>query len=285
MTPFPASPVASKPLVFHVMPRYSSTVDARCQRAFLSATKGGCQISFGTPGIGGSPIESQTSVLPQAFNAPWIIALNLRKTHSISGWSMQHADIEPEFGYLDILWREKQRLNCDVLSCVVPIKLPTGVTSTAVGDGSWSIDSVSGDEKPRRLTMHEIYKLPRTFNIDDVCKMFPDIRKDIKKPFLMVNTGCFLVDFSKPWVEKTVFRFLNHNQLGADGLWHTACRSEDYDFSFQAHKLGLSVYATTLVSLNHHGDCAFPNNQAWGTQQTDDEWAVHVAGRKNLTTG
>ena len=283
MNPFSVGPVASsgKPLVFHVMPRYSSMVDARAQRAFLSATKGACQISFGTPGIGGSPIESQTSVLTQAFNAPWCIALNLRKTNRISYWSMLHADIEPEFGYLDILVREQQRLGCDVLSAVIPMKVPSGLTSTAVGDSSWTLDFVADAiEKPRRLSMHEIYKLPRSFDVKDVCRTFPEVKESIAHPFLMVNTGCFICDFSKPWVEEITFRFLNNNYKDDAGIWHTACRSEDYDFSFQAHRLGLSVYATTLVSLNHHGDCAYPNHQAWGLQQTDDEWAAYIASVK-----
>ena len=273
--------LAQKPLVFLVMPRYNQMVDARAQRAFLSATKGECQISFGHPEIGGSPVESQTSVLPQAFNAPWVIALNLRKILPVSHWAMLHSDVEPQFGWLDLLVKEHRRLGCDVLSCVIPFQIPTGITSTAIGHTGWSPDTVDISEKPRRLTMREVYKLPRSFSIQEVRKSFPEVGPD---SFLMVNTGCFLCDFSKPWVEKITFRFLNRNAKGPDGKWHTACRTEDFDFSLQAFHLGLSVFATTVVPLQHHGDCAYPNDQPWGLQETDTEYFAFHGDIDRTTT-
>ena len=264
-----------KPLVFLCQPRYNAMIDSRAHRAFLSATRGACNISFGTEKIGGSPMESQTSVLPQAFNAPWVMALNLRKYHSISEWAMLHADIEAQYGWLDVLVAERRRLKCDILSVVVPFKVQTGITSTAVGQKGWPLDAVDPAEKPKRLTMHEIYQLPRSFSIKEIPDsiMGPGKRED---KILLVNTGCWVCDFSKPWVEKIVFRFHNWNYQDASGLWHTACRSEDFDLSVQAARLGLSVYATTIVPVQHHGDAGYPNDQPWGLQQTDDEFQAYA---------
>ena len=255
----------SKPLVFLTMPRYSAQVDARAHRAFLAATRGEVRVDFGTEGIGGSPVESQTSVLTQAFNQPWVMALNLRRTHPVAGFAMLHADVEPEYGWLDPLWTERCRLGADILSVVIPFKLPNGRTSTALGNPDWPADAVDPAEKPRRLTMHEVSRLPKSFRARDI---------DPSK-FLMVNTGCWVCDFSKPWVEQIVFRFHNRNYQDGAGLWHTACRTEDFDLSLQAHRLGLSVWATTCVRAIHHGDCAYPNFETWG-DETDQEYAAHV---------
>lgn len=255
--------VQEKPLVFLCMPRYSATVDARAHRSFLTATKGGCQVSFGTEGIGGSPIESQTSVLTQAFNQPWVMALNLKAAgHPVTHFAMLHADVEAEFGWLDKLVAEQRRTGADVVSTVIPFKLPTGITSTALGEADWGLDSVSGDEKPRRFTMREVQGLPKTFSAADI---------DPAK-ILLINTGCWVCRFDEPWVEEICFRFLNKNYIGADGKHHTACRTEDFDFSVQAHHLNLDVRATTAVAVRHHGECAYPNDIAWGQWETDEEY-------------
>jgi hypothetical protein len=225
-------------------------------------------------------MESQTSVLPQAFNIPWIMALNLRDAgHPISEWAMQHADVEAQYGWLDILVAERRRLGCDILSAVIPFKMVEGRTSTAIGRMDWPLFKVDPYERPKRLHMEEVFKLPRSFSIRDI----PDA---IAGPYpfgeriLMVNTGLWVCDFSKSWVEEMTFRFHNLNyridSAPVGKRWRTACRSEDFDFSVQAARLGLSVYATTIVPCHHHGDAGFPNDHAWGTQKTDEEFQTYA---------
>ncbi len=149
-----------------------------------------------------------TSLLPYTFNMLLNEALNNGATH----FAMLHSDIAPEPAWLDKLYDKLEEMSADVVSVVVPIKTPQGLTSTAIGsiDDEWTV--------LKRLTMREVVKLPETFTAADAG--FPG------HP-LLINTGCWLADLRKPiWtatddhgVADFAFDFRNRRVLCADGTW------------------------------------------------------------------
>lgn len=194
-----------------------------------------------------------TSILTQTFNSLWATALNERKqfTHFV----MLHDDVAPmDADWLDALCEEYDRTKCDVLSAVVPIKDERGLTSTAFWNPA-TRDMV-------RVTMTEAMALPKSF------------AGGAYKPGWVVlpNTGLWICDFRKPWVEKICFTMRDRVFFDAPSqTWLSQCYSEDWDFGVQCHYLNAEVMATMAVKLQHHGEFKFPNMVAWGTLNKDDQ--------------
>lgn len=201
--------------------------------------------------------QRSSSLLAHGFNNMWCRALNERFDY----FAMLHADIAPTHGWLDVLMDEMKATGADVLSCVVPFKEATGLTSTAIGDPaeSW---------KPRRrLTMTEIAELPDTFDAADAG--YPG---DV----LLVNSGCFLVDLSKPWCRATnemgeaEFHFeINDRIVNHRKQFKSEVESEDWYASRQWARMGVKVLATKKVALNHRGVFNYPNYGDWGDFKED----------------
>lgn len=194
------------------------------------------------------------SILPHNFNMLWANALHRRKL-GITHFAMLHADIGPEVGWLDKMVDLMNEHEADVLSAVVPIKSDQGLTSTAMDDEK--VGAMDPYWRPRRLTMREVHKkYAGTFTHEK----------------LLVNTGCLLVDFRKPWVEKICFRFettmMPHPFM--EGALLPLVVPEDWAFSRDAKKLGAKVFATREVKLYHEGSIRYPNNIAFGTLETDE---------------
>jgi len=193
-------------------------------------------------------LDCATSAGVHTFNTVWAAALNHRH-RGFTHFAMIHADIEPDMYWLDTLMDELERLNADVVSAVVPIKGEEGITSTALDSGDlWH---------PRRLTMAEVMELPATFNFDNVGGP------------LLLNNGLWVCDLTKPWVESFQFEMLNRIVANGDGTFSAQMVSEDWLASRRWNDLGLSIYATRKVGLNHHGDKAFNNRESWGTWKHD----------------
>lgn len=194
-----------------------------------------------------------TSLLSLCFNTLWCQALNEREKLGITHFAMHHADIEPQGQWLPTLLREMQETGADVLSCVVPIKDPRGLSSTAVME--------KNTRQMRRLTIHETMKMPRSFTAEDI---------GYKNHYLLVNSGLWVCDFTKPWVEKICFTI--RDKVLRDpktGEFSAMCFSEDWIFSVDAQRLGLKVMATNAVKLSHVGSLAFPNFAEWGGWKED----------------
>src|SRR5215471_18433913 len=119
---------------------------------------------------------NQGSLLALSFNALWCRALNLAKAGGLDYFAMLHTDVGPNNGWLDALVAELDATGLDVLSVVVPIKDPRGVTSTALARDDGDPFGVF-----TRLTMQEVFRLPETFTSADVGG----------RP-LLVNTGCWV---------------------------------------------------------------------------------------------
>jgi hypothetical protein len=215
-----------------------------------------------------------SSLLPKTFNLAWCTGLKLAEQRQIDLFAMLHDDIVPEPGWLDKLVAELERTGCDVLSCVVPIKDPRGIASTAIDcanpEDHWHCE--------KRLTMHEVMQLPETFTAAD-CG-FPDRA-------LLINTGCWVCRIRDPRFRLTdegpsfasdtgqrlsfAFDIKTRVMRLPDGNYQVQCISEDWDFGRWLHRHGFDVRATRVVSLEHFALSAYPNNKAWGSCKSEAE--------------
>lgn len=192
------------------------------------------------------------SLLCLGFNRLWVAALNSKGKHGWTHFAMHHADIEAMPGWLDALILEQQRTGADILSAIMPIKDGRGLTSTVI------MTKAGGQ---RRLTMREVMCLPPTFGIEHLGSQPGE--------FLGVNTGLWVCDFSKPWVEKMWFSNLDAIKKNEDGQFTAHVLSEDWEFSAGAHEAGLRVMATRVAEAHHHGGTSFSNHTAWGNWSED----------------
>lgn len=140
-------------------------------------------------------------------------------------------------------------MGADILSVIIPLKDDRGLTSTGIFH----------DSEIRRFTMKEVYDLPETFCMSD-----------LNRPgTLMVNTGLWICDFTQAWVEKVCFTILDYIEKNSEGIWEARSLSEDWNFSLNAERLGLKVYATRKVQVGHHGEACWDNMSVWGTLTED----------------
>jgi hypothetical protein len=194
------------------------------------------------------------SLLARVFNELWAMMLGNRKNLGVTHFAMLHSDIVPAgMDWIDALLGELVRTRADVVSAVVPIKTTEGLTSTAIDsvNDPWNVQ--------KRLTMSEVMTLPETFSAADAG--FPDRN-------LLVNTGCWICDVSKPWVDKVHFQ-IHDRIINGPGGWSCESMSEDWDFSRQVQRLGGKVLATRAVKLAHIGIANYPNDQVWGSAAVD----------------
>lgn len=192
----------------------------------------------------------QGSLLAANFNGLWAHALNLHASGMpIQYFAMQHADIEPEDYWLDILIAEMEARDLDMLGVVVPIKDTRGVTSIALARpdaDTWAVHC--------RLTMQEVYRLPETFTGEDVG--YP----------LLLNTGLWVCRFDPSWCKRLSFTINDRIVYDERGKRYIAqCEPEDWYFSRGFHHLGKRVGVTRKIQLSHRGDIEFTNAQPWGS--------------------
>ncbi len=187
------------------------------------------------------------------YNALWCQALNDRPR--VTHFVQLHDDLEiVEPNWLQALYDEFEKSKCDLLSCIIPMKDDRGLTSTAV------LHKSTGNMQ--RLTCREVFRdgVPETFDAEQAgfhdCVMLP-------------NTGLFICDFTKPWVEEFAFSDAMRN-LKEGAHWKPQGLSEDWLMGVWMAKRGLKVKVTKKIRLYHHGDFAFPA-APWGKWHTDEE--------------
>lgn len=191
------------------------------------------------------------SLLAHCTNLLWVAGLNGRRRGEFTHFALQHADVEPEPFWLDLMLAEMDAGGFDVLGGVVPLKDGRGLTSTAVGrdDGdTWRV--------AKRLSLAEVHALPETFT-----------SADVGGP-LLLNTGLLLVKLGD-WSERCWFTIRDELAEDVDGDLVALVEPEDWGFSRQLHRLGLRVGCTRRVRLAHCGPAPFPNTHAWGSMRTD----------------
>ena len=244
-------------VVFLALPSYGG-MEPRSLRGIMEAVPSGSTIvdRWTWQQQGGS-------LLALGFNTLWCQALNTRERHAWTHFAMHHSDIEAEPGWLEKLIEEQQRCGADVLSVAVPIKDGRGLTSTGVR---------SDERGVRRITMKQLFKLPETFDIEDCRGIVADVQDD---DFLAINTGLWVCDFTKPWVEKVWFGVLDGISTNPEnGKFFPKVLPEDWHLSGMLHQHGLKVMATRKIKVAHHGGAAYRNDLDFGTEEIDpgDKW-------------
>lgn len=197
--------------------------------------------------------QVNNSLLAHSFNLLWCKALNERRKNGLDYFAMQHADIEPQPGWLDVLIDELEAKQLDVLGVAVAIKDPRGLTSTAVArsDGDpWRTHC--------RLTMHELHRLPETFTSDDIGG----------RP-LLLNTGLWVCKFGE-WADQVHFTINDRICVDPEtGEYFAQVESEDWFFSRLLHEQGLKIGCTRKVPVDHRGNLPFTNSIPWGAERYD----------------
>lgn len=196
------------------------------------------------------------SLLPLNFNLLWTEALNER-ANGITHFCMMHADVAPEPGWLAKLLAEQKRVGADVLSTVIALKDDRGLSSTGVMD--WRT------KRMKKFSLAEALALPPSF--DAAAAGYPG-------HCLLMNTGLWVCDFTKPWVEKICFRLHDTIVPMPDGTFRAQCVSEDWLWSVDCARLGLKTFATTAVKVNHQGAFNYPNFVPWGSREDEQETAI-----------
>jgi hypothetical protein len=207
-----------------------------------------------------------TTLLTLGFNKAWCGALNFRDKVIAENreqglpeeqnprilYAQIHDDLAPAKWWLDTLIDELDAHQADAVSTVIPIKGPYGTTSTAIYTGDiWH---------PRRLTMSEVMDLPETFTADDVGGP------------LLLNTGLWVADITKPWADEVCFDFLNRTRRLDNGEWIAEAVPEDWLNSHRMNEMGCKLIATRKIPVNHQGDSNYPNDQAWGEWKRDETY-------------
>lgn len=193
--------------------------------------------------------QSCSSVLPHCFNELLCHALAMRDTGQVTHFAMAHADVVAEPGWLDKLAAEMYSHDLTAISAVIPIKGPTGRTSTAIGDldDPWKVT--------RCVFLHDRNTLPTTFTLDQVRRLASEV--------LLINTGLMLLDLGHPCWDDFAFQF--HTRINRvqrdDGqvVYLPEQRTEDWEMSHHLRRHGARYGATWAVRLRHEGACRYPN--------------------------
>lgn len=191
------------------------------------------------------PRMCPSSLLTMSFNVLWAGCLNERAAKKYKYFAMIHDDICPQRGWLDTLIGELEANDADMISAIVPIKEPTGITSTAIDD--------TGDEwSPRRLTLKELWKMPETFTHSGI----------------LLNSGMWVCRFDRDWCEKVYFQQRDQIVTIPTGEFAVRTRSEDWEFSRTLREMGCKLFATRKVQLEHER-AEWHTRHPWGTWDHD----------------
>jgi 2-polyprenyl-3-methyl-5-hydroxy-6-metoxy-1,4-benzoquinol methylase len=207
----------------------------------------------------GASFKHRVSVFPlqfgdieHNFNMMLCSSYSERKDKELTHIAMAHSDIGAQSGWLDVLLEEMDRLDADIMTTVLPIKDERGLTTTGI-----RYPEVWGT---RRLTMHEIARLPETFSIDDT---------DEPRGTLAINTGLWVARFDErsriPWHRFEGFHPKHKIDWSDPENPQAWFDSEDWLFSDWLAKEGIKAYATRKPVAFHRGGQDFGNQGTWGT--------------------
>lgn len=250
--------IAKKPEIFLCTLTHDGRLDAGMSMIFNAGASNQLYTAKSVP----------TSLLAFACNRMWCEAMN----DGYKWFAMLHADIIPELGFVDKLIALAEEHGADVMSAVVPIKGPDGITSTAIsGENDFN--------RFTRLTTKLIYdpRFPPVFDVQEACtalanmgyNSIPGDPGDVMpygwKPRLLVNTGCMVARLDRDWCSKVHFTINDRIVQGTNGSLAAEVESEDWFFSRRVAEEGGKVMATTLVKLQHISySYAYHSHHIWG---------------------
>ncbi len=240
-----------KPVVMLTQPR-GATVTPEARDSFHAATL--------RPEVQVARYSHNKGIACLNHNDCWAVMLNNREDARLTHFAMIHGDVIAPAGWLDTLLSEMDATGADIVSAVIPLKDPRGLTSTLIENR----DTPDGYWGPKRLALAEVYDgRPRTFT----------------DPLILLNTGLWLAKVATPkgpaaWCERVHFHqrddIVFRRDVGAKGTWIARLMSEDVNFMKMAREAGAKCYATVAVPVVHE----FPiyhNRSAWGTWAADRE--------------
>lgn len=199
------------------------------------------------------------SRLTMNFNRCWRLALD-KKDPPLTRFVMLHADVWPVTpGWVDVMEAERARTGADVLSVVLPVKAQDFSQPSSTMLENWRTGQA------RRLTIAEtLANTLRTPTFDAADLGHPDCR-------LLMSTGLWIADFTKPWREKVWFEVRDRIVRRPDGTHTEEQVEEAWTFSHKLYDLGLTIKASHCVSARHIGECGFPNDQP-GATAAEQPW-------------
>lgn len=214
-------------------------------------------------------VNRYSSLLTYSFNRLWCAALNLIEAEDAQYFAMIHSDVVAAPGWAETLIEEMNRVDADMLSVAIPLKSPEGLTSTALSDPRTIWNS-------RRITMHELFKLPETFTIDDV-----PWREE--NSTLLLNTGLWVCRLDRPWVKQGVV-FRQYDDIRFNTIrqeFEASTASEDWNWSRDLVERGAKLACTRKVVVEHE-ESIYHNREPWGTSAVDLEWVKYMTTQSEL---
>jgi hypothetical protein len=202
------------------------------------------------------------SLLGETFNIHWANALNMQLDgHNVTRFAMLHNDIGPEKFWLDKLLDDLDDTGSDVVAACVSMKDNRMLVSTAV-DADPDTPGMPWGVKTR-LRASDLPALPPVFGSEDLGE--PAGR-------LLLNTGCWVADFTKPWRHAVAgdgtlaccFEVKSRILLNEQGRYQAVTLSEDWNFSRMVQAEGGKVMASRRLQVAHYGRSAWVT---WGSRQ------------------
>jgi hypothetical protein len=218
-------------------------------------------------------INSMHSALAHNFNHLWCCALNSRKQARWTHWAMHHSDVVAPARWVDGLIKEQEDTGADVVSAIIAIKNSKGWTSTGMHYPDLNY--------VRRLTVREAMSLPKTFGEEELREFW-----DCPNGTLVMNTGLWVCDFTKDWVENVYFnqpsKIIKLKTKDGGNVFRAWFLPEDWRVSRYFKKIGLKVKVTRKVLVDHEGTARYGLGEPWG-EATDSEFVEKFAQHAEVT--
>lgn len=198
------------------------------------------------------------SILTSNFNKSIVSCLNSKHYDYVC---LHHSDIQAAPGWLGMMIRDMEAVGAEVMHAAAAIKNADGFTSTAIAysEDRW--------EPIRKITMHELHKLPEVFNIKHIQEVIDPTAKR-----LCPNTGVLVMKVTDKFLDFPGFSNLDRIVRVSEGCWQEQVVPEDWNFGHWCADAGIDVWGTRKVVTHHWGRQRFSSDQIWGLQ-TDPGWA------------
>jgi hypothetical protein len=208
--------------------------------------------------------QASASLITFNCNTLWCTALNRRVSHEVEWFAMLHTDVEPSEWWIDQLIAEAEKHGADMMSAIIPLKNPTGSTSTGIANAGSAFGQFC------RLTQAQVRHplFPDTFGIGEAAEALEKLPEPLRiagvpREMLLVNTGCFVIRMTRPWAEKVWFEQTDAIEQ-KNGVWGPVSQPEDWNFSRRVAAAGGKVMATRVVKVIHRGETEYHSDAVWG---------------------
>lgn len=173
----------------------------------------------------------------------WCDALNAR-SNGLTHLLYVHTDVAIKTPlWLDRMYDMMEAASCEVLFACVPLKDNSGNYNCGINKIGRTVNQM------RQLSVEDIRTLPNPFHAGHIDKT--------GQSYLLLGGGLFLIDMRRPWVEHLDWVCLGGKWKDADtGLWTPYFFSEDYRESERMAEMGIPVYGTKAIQLDHFGQAA-----------------------------